>query len=300
MRLDDQRGSDNIEDRRGMGGGGGGGGGLGIGLLGRLGLPGLVIVGLIFFFVPGARPLLSNLLGVSAPAVTQQSGKVGTPTDATGQEVAKYLGSIEDVWGRLFTEGKLAGIVEGASYPPATLVLFSGSVQSACGGATAAAGPFYCPGDSKVYLDTGFFAEMKNRFGAPGDFAQAYVIAHEVGHHIQNLAGRSDWLMRQRQTLSKEDFNKASVMMELQADCYAGVWGHYADQWKKQVEAGDVEEALAAANAIGDDTLQKQARGYAVPDSFTHGTSEQRVRWFKTGYAAGDPKACDTFNAPQL
>jgi predicted metalloprotease len=299
MRLDDQRPSDNIEDRRGMRGGGGGGG-AGMGLLGRLGLPGIIIVGLIFFFVPGARPLLSNLLGMSAPAVTQQAGKKGAPTDADGQEIAKYLGSIEDVWARLFTEGKLAGIVDGTSYPPATLVLFSGQVQSACGGATAAAGPFYCPGDSKMYLDTSFFAELKNRFGAPGDFAQAYVIAHEVGHHIQNLAGRSDWLMRQRQTLSKEEFNKASVMMELQADCYAGIWGNYADQWKKQVEAGDLEEAIAAANAIGDDTLQKQARGHAVPDSFTHGTSEQRMRWFRIGYDSGDPKVCDTFNAPQL
>jgi predicted metalloprotease len=151
-----------------------------------------------------------------------------------------------------------------------------------------------------VYLDTAFFAELKDRFGAPGDFAQAYVIAHEVGHHIQNLAGRSAWLMEQRRTLSKADFNKQSVKMELQADCYAGVWGAYAAQWKKQVESGDLEEALNAANVIGDDRLQKQARGYVVPDSFTHGTSEQRMRWFKAGYDSADPKACDTFSAPDL
>ncbi|MBU6372316.1 MAG: zinc metallopeptidase [Alphaproteobacteria bacterium] len=300
MRLDDQRPSENIEDRRGMRGGGGGGMG-GLGIAGRFGLPGLIIIGLIFFFFPGARPLLAGLLGMQGPApVTQQAGKEGAPTDTAGQEVAKYLGSIEDVWGRIFAEGKLAGIVEGTTYPPATLVLFSGQVQSACGGATAAAGPFYCPADSKVYLDTSFFTELKSRFGAPGDFAQAYVIAHEVGHHIQNLAGRSEWLMEQRRTLSKEDFNKASVMMELQADCYAGVWGHYAGEWKGQIESGDLEEALNAANAIGDDTLQKQAQGYVVPDSFTHGSSEQRMKWFKTGYESGDPKACDTFSAPNL
>jgi predicted metalloprotease len=300
MRLDDQRPSDNIEDRRGMRGGGGGGMG-GLGLAGRLGLPGLVIIGLLFFFFPGARPLLAGLLGMQGPApASQQAGKAGAPADATGQEVAKVLGSIEDVWTTLFAEGKLAGIVEQATYTPATLVLFSGQVQSACGGATSAAGPFYCPADSKVYLDTSFFADLKSRFGAPGDFAEAYVIAHEVGHHIQNLSGRSDWLMRQRETLSKEDFNKASVMMELQADCYAGVWGRSAAEWKQQLETGDLEEALNAANAIGDDTLQKQARGTVVPDSFTHGTSEQRMRWFKVGFDSGEPKACDTFNAPTL
>lgn len=299
MRLDDQRPSDNIEDRRGQLGGGGGGLG-GLGLAGRFGLPGLIIIGLLFFFVPGARPILSSLLGMSGPAPAVQQGEVGAPSDSAGKEVALYLGSIEDVWTRLFAEGKMAGIVDSPTYQPATLVLFAGQVQSACGGATSASGPFYCPADSKVYLDTDFFSDLKNRFGAPGDFAQAYVIAHEVGHHIQNLSGRSAWLQEQRRTLPETEFNRASVMMELQADCYAGVWGAYAAQWKNQIESGDLEEALNAANAIGDDRLQKQARGTVMPDSFTHGTSAQRMRWFKRGFDTADPAQCDTFNAPEL
>ncbi len=299
MRLGGQRRSLNIEDRRGGRGGGfrlgGGGGGFPIRMRGMslTTLALLVIIALVFKINP-----LDLLVGPGVLSPPQQAGRMGAPEDEAGGFVSAVLGSTEDVWGKLYTEGKGPG--GGGAYAAPTLTLFSGSVQSACGGATSAVGPFYCPADSKVYLDTGFFQDLSDRFGAPGDFAQAYVIAHEVGHHLQNLSGVTDQAARARQALSGKQYNAFQVKMELQADCYAGVWGYHAQTWKNQLEPGDVDEALAAANAIGDDRLQRQAQGRVVPDSFTHGTSEQRARWFKRGFDSGDPARCDTFNAPSL
>ncbi len=207
--------------------------------------------------------------------------------------MATILADTEDVWTDLFQK-------MGRKYEYPTLVLFSGKVDSACGMASAAVGPFYCPGDRKLYIDLSFYDELKNRFGAPGDFAQAYVIAHEVGHHIQNLLGISDQVNRMRQRLSEKEFNKLSVRMELQADFYAGVWAHHAQRMKNMLDEADIEDGLRAASAIGDDTLQKESQGYVVPDAFTHGTSAQRVRWFKKGWDTGDISQGDTFSARQL
>jgi hypothetical protein len=204
--------------------------------------------------------------------------------------VSVVLADTEDTWHALF--GKV-----GRSYREPTLVLFSGAVESACGSAEAAMGPFYCPGDQKVYLDLTFFDELHDRFGAPGDFAQAYVIAHEVGHHVQNLLGIAKQVQAARQQAGEREANALSVMMELQADCFAGVWGYHADKSRGLLEAGDIEEGLNAAAAIGDDRLQRQARGYVVPESFTHGSSAQRVRWFRQGLSSGDPNSCNTFAA---
>jgi predicted metalloprotease len=210
---------------------------------------------------------------------------VGTPEDEMGQFAAAVLASTEDVWSQVL----------GGRYEPPRLVLFSGAVQSACGFNSAAVGPFYCPGDSQVYLDLGFFDELAQRFGAPGDFAQAYVIAHEVGHHVQNLLGIAGQVHGQRQRVSEEDANALSVRMELQADCFAGVWGYHANEQTQLLEPGDVEEGLRAATAIGDDTLQKRSQGYTVPESWTHGSSAQRVEWLRRGLASGNAEDCDTF-----
>jgi hypothetical protein len=302
MRLDDQRESTNIEDRRGDSGGfgglggGGGGGGLRLGG-GRMGLGGLLVV-VVIALIFGINPL--SLLGggggpqeqIGQPQ-SQLAPSAGAPApgDASGKFVAKVLGSTEDTWGQIFPQQV------GKPYTPPTLVMFSGSVSSACGRATSASGPFYCPADRKVYLDTSFFNELSQRFGAPGDFAQAYVIAHEIGHHVQTLLGISDQVRRAQERASEKDANALSVRMELQADCLAGVWGK-ANIAK--LEPGDIEEALTAATAIGDDRLQRQSRGMVVPDSFTHGTSEQRVRWFKIGMANGAIADCDTFSARAL
>jgi predicted metalloprotease len=203
------------------------------------------------------------------------------------------LADTEDTWNPLFDQMD-------RTYQEPVLVLFSDQVDSACGFASAAVGPFYCPGDRKVYIDLGFFAELSDRFGAPGDFAQAYVLAHEVGHHVQTLLGISDQVRSIRATASEADANALSVRQELQADCFAGIWAHHADQLRQILEPGDVEEALTAASAIGDDRLQRQAQGYVVPESFTHGSSEQRVRWFQTGLERGQLSACDTFSPDQL
>jgi len=284
------RRSGNVEDRRGQGPGGGGGM--------RLGLVGIVIV-VIIAFVTGRNPL--ELLGLLAQqgepgtAQTQPGAATAPPADdQAAQFVSTILGSTEDVWGKVFQ-------ASGNTYPPPKLVLFSGAVASACGQATSAVGPFYCPGDQQVYLDTSFFEEMKAKLGGGGDFAEAYVIAHEVGHHIQTLTGVSNKMnsMRARGENMEGD-NGLSVRQELQADCYAGVWANQAQKQYQWLEAGDIEEALSTASAIGDDRLQRQSRGSVVPDSFTHGTSEQRVRWFRTGFDSGDPGRCDTFKATQL
>jgi predicted metalloprotease len=279
--LGNRRASSNVEDRRGMGVVGGG-----------LGIGGIVIA-LVAWFL-GVDPQTATQLAQQAGAggtSAQQAGRAGAPDDPAGQFVAKVLGSTEDVWDNLFERS-------GGNYRAPTLVLFDGTVRSACGMAQSAMGPFYCPNDEKLYLDLSFFRDLQTRFRAPGDFAQAYVIAHEVGHHVQKLAGAFRQ-MEAAQGRSPAERNRVSVRMELQADCYAGVWGHHAGGMK-ELSPGDVEEALAAATAIGDDRLQKQAQGRVVPEAFTHGTSEQRVRWFKRGLESGKPQACDTFSSAKL
>jgi predicted metalloprotease len=278
VRLDNEQESSNVEDRRG--GGMLGGRGIGIGTIA------LALVAMYFGVDPALVMNIGQGMSQNAPAEAKQI----PADDPQAKFVAKVLGSTETTWGKIFQNS-------GHQYPAPKLVLFSGQTPTACGGGQAAMGPFYCPGDQKVYIDLSFYEEMKNRFNAPGDFAQAYVIAHEVGHHIQNLMGTSDKVQQARQSARNEaQANQYSVRLELQADCYAGVWAHHADGANRILEAGDVEEAMRAAAAIGDDALQKQAQGYAVPDSFTHGTSQQRQRWFNQGLSTGDVNKCDTFS----
>jgi len=280
MRLDDQRASGNVEDRRGMRMVGGG-----------LGIGGIVIVLAAYFLGFDPSVLLNVAEQVGTQRETQEAPK-GAPTDETGQFVSRILGSTEDVWGKLFQQSK-------GQYRPPTLVLYDGLVQSTCGLGQSAMGPFYCPGDEKLYLDLAFFHDLQTRFAAPGDFAQAYVIAHEVGHHVQKLTGTMQKVEAARANASQAESNRTSVRLELQADCYAGVWGHHAGTMK-QLESGDIAEALNAATAIGDDRMQKQTQGRIAPDTFTHGSSEQRVRWFKRGLDSGLPNDCDTFSASAL
>ena len=307
MRWRGGRRSDNIEDRRGQSAGGGGFGGLGSGRgripirlprgrrgkLGGLGL--LVVIGIALFL--GVDPMVL-LQGGGMPQMGQQpapqtQARRTAPQDEMAQFVSVVLADTEDTWHALFRNAN-------RSYKEPKLVLFTGAVNSACGFAQAAMGPFYCPGDQKVYIDLGFFADLRQRFRAPGDFAQAYVIAHEVGHHVQTLLGISRKVHELRGKVSKSEGNKLSVRQELQADCFAGVWAHNADKARKILEKGDIDEALNAASAIGDDRLQKQATGRVVPDSFTHGTSAQRQRWFKRGLKSGKVNDCDTFAAKKL
>ena len=325
MRLDNERPSENIEDRRDQGGGFGfprGGGGFQI-PMGRGGggmslqtIILLVAIYLIAKFVFGYDLIdLINGSGQLQPPQGQEQSETQSPspggqstqnnqtggqqqtTDVTGDAgkkfVALVLGSTDRVWTDKFQQ-------MGRQYQKPTLVLFNGFVQSACGMAQSAMGPFYCPGDRKVYIDLSFYQDMKNKLGAPGDFAQAYVVAHEVGHHVQNLLGIADQVQQQRSQASEAQANALSVRMELQADCYAGVWAKTADDTKHILDPGDLEEGLNAAAAIGDDRLQRRSQGYVVPESFTHGTSEQRVRWFKQGMQTGDPNSCDTFNTNSL
>jgi uncharacterized protein len=308
MKLDDLRSSDNVEDRRSDGGGGFGGGGGGFpGGRGGIGLGGLVIVAALYFLVgpDAAMNALNSLTGSSdQPQVQQQqqpSGQTAPADDASSQFVRKVLGSTEDTWTELFKEQG-----GGRTYTPTELVLFSGATSSACGTAQSAMGPFYCPNDKKVYLDTQFFDQMRSRFNAcPSGqgacaFAQAYVIAHEVGHHVQDLLGTLPKVHQAQQQADDAGANALSVRLELQADCYAGVWANRTQQDFKFIEQGDIEGALQTAQAIGDDMLQKKAQGYVVPDSFTHGTSAQRQRWFTTGLKSGQINACNTFNTQQL
>lgn len=287
------RRSDNVEDRRGGGGFSGGGrmGGGGI----KVGGFGLVIILLVgWFFGVDPTALLSQLDGGSIGSGYEEPASTGTSAqdDEMSDFVKVVLADTEDTWSGIFKD-------MGSTYQAPHLYLFSGRVNSACGQASAAVGPFYCPGDSKVYIDLSFYDELKQRFHAPGDFAQAYVIAHEVGHHVQHLLGITDKVDEATRSMSETEANALSVQVELQADCFAGVWAFHANQ-RKIVEAGDVDEALGAATAIGDDRLQEEGQGYVVPDSFTHGSSAQRVRWFKTGMQSGDINACDTFSAKSL
>jgi len=292
MRWGDFRRSDNVEDR----GAGGGGGGAGIKLGG-----GAIVVVVIASLLFGVNPMemLAMLEGGGGPvAVPQQtapapagSGPASRPEvrDEAKEMVAHVLGDTEDTWATVFKS-------MGTQYVPPKLVLFRGSTQSACGHAVAAVGPFYCPASREVYLDTAFFNDLSRRFGAPGDFAQAYVVAHEVGHHVQNLAGTMEQVDRESRRMDARGRNALSVRLELQADCYAGVWGHFA-QRRNLLDPGDVEEGLAAASAVGDDRIQKHTQGAVVPDAFTHGSSAQRARWFRIGLDSGDVKRCNTFAA---
>ena len=303
MRLDDLPSSRNVEDRRGMGGGmrfpgGGFGGGFGGGRMrgGGLGIGGIIVLCIIAWAL-GINPLtlLSGDLG-SGGYVEEQTpgGSFSSPQDEElKQFVSVVLADTEDTWHQLLPQ-------IGAQYREPKLVLFSGGAQSACGFAQSAVGPFYCPGDEKVYLDLDFFDELSRRFGAPGDFAQAYVIAHEVGHHVQNVLGIEGQVSKARANMSESESNALSVRVELQADCFAGVWANHANQERGLIEAGDIDEALKAASAVGDDTLQKEATGRVMPDSFTHGSAEQRKHWFETGYRSGNITDCDTFNAKAL
>jgi uncharacterized protein len=294
METEGRRQSDNVEDRRGQGGGGGGGGGL---LGGRgLGL-GSIVIALVASMVFGISPLtvLSILGGGSEeapPQVSQQQapGKPMAKDDQMGQFVSAVLADTEDVWGAVFKQG-------GSAYKPPKLVLFRGATRTACGTGQAAMGPFYCPGDEKVYIDLGFYETMKRQLGAPGDFAQAYVIAHEIGHHVQHQLGLSAKVDAMRGRVSEKEQNLLSVKLELQADCFAGVWARGS---KLNLDKGDIEEAMNAAAQIGDDTLQKKSQGYVQPDSFTHGSSKQRMAWFNQGLQTGNMKQCDTFNARSL
>ena len=294
MRMDDHRESDNVEDRRGSNYGGGGGLRLGGG---RMGL-GTIAIALVASYFLGINPLtvLSMLSGGGGmPTIEQSAPPAHKPpaTDETAIFVSKVLASTEDTWNDVFR-------ASGKQYVEPKLVLFSGMTPTACGTGQSAMGPFYCPGDQKVYIDLTFFRELKERFRAPGEFAQAYVVAHEVGHHVQNQLGIADKVNQARQRASKAEANALSVRLELQADCLAGVWGKRTDTMKGVLEPGDLEAALKAASAIGDDRLQQQAQGRIVPESFTHGSSEQRVRWFKRGFETGDINQCNTFKAATL
>jgi predicted metalloprotease len=280
------RRSENVEDQRGISIGKG---------VGGLGLGGIIILLLLGWLFKGDPLALLNVAGGSGggtETMVEQSAP-SSADDKMADFVSAVLGETEDVWTDLFSRS-------GSTYRKPKLVIFSGATQSACGYAQSATGPFYCPTDEKVYLDMSFFSELSSRFGASGDFAQAYVIAHEIGHHVQKLQGITDRIEEMRNRVSEEEYNQLSVRLELQADFYAGVWAYYAEKTKDILESGDIEEGLNAASAIGDDRIQKQTQGYVVPDAFTHGTSEQRVRWFRKGFETGDLRQGDTFSSNSL
>jgi predicted metalloprotease len=282
MRWRGRQGSSNIEDRRGVRFGRAGG--IGIGTI-------LLALVAIYF---GQDPSVVLQSVQPSGSVSEEGPYQETPEEAQLREfVSVVLADTEETWGQIFSEA-------GGTYEQPKLVLFSGAVESACGFAQAAVGPFYCPADRKVYIDLSFYQDLQDRFGAPGDFAQAYVVAHEIGHHVQTLTGISERNMAARQRAGGVEANVLSVRQELQADCFAGIWAHNADRSRQLLEQGDIEEGLNAAAAIGDDRLQQQARGYVAPESFTHGSSEQRVRWFKRGYETGSVQSCDTFAANSL
>ena len=291
MKWIGRRESSNVDDRRGLSGGKIAAGG---------GVAGIVIY-LLYTLLSGNN-IDPSQIQQQLSEQTNQSSQLTPEEQKADDERAAFvkvvLAETEDVWNKIFTE-------KGQQYSEPTLVLFRGVVESACGNASSASGPFYCPGDNKLYIDLSFYQELQDRFRAPGDFAMAYVVAHEVGHHIQNLMGTSEKMQRLRSRLSEEEYNQYSVRLELQADFYAGVWAHHAQQIKTAdgksiIEADDIDEALTAANAIGDDRLQKESQGYAVPESFTHGTSAQRMFWFRKGFLTGDISQGDTFNATSL
>ncbi|MES2354141.1 MAG: neutral zinc metallopeptidase [Pseudomonadota bacterium] len=288
MRLDDERQSENVEDRRGEKSGGFGIGG------GSVGIGGVVLALVVSYFTGISPSSLLSLMSGGDPTVSSAPSHPPPANDEMATFVSKVLADTEDTWQVIFRES-------GRQYRDPKLVLFTGATRTACGTGQQAMGPFYCSLDEKVYIDLAFYRELKERFHAPGQFAEAYVIAHEVGHHVQKLLGVSDKVhAAQERANSKTKANALSVRLELQADCFAGVWGNHADKMRHIIEPGEIEQALTAASAIGDDRLQKQAQGYAAPDTFTHGTSEQRVRWFKQGLESGNPKDCNTFQAHDL
>jgi predicted metalloprotease len=280
MRLGRSRRSTNVEDYRSSPGGRPG---LKFGL-------GTIVVLVIGYFL-GINPLtmlgiMNNMQG-SAPTATPAPD--GAPTDQGSDLVRAVLGDTEDTWGAIFQ-------ASGSQYPPPTLALFRGSIQSACGFASSASGPFYCPGDRKVYIDLAFYDELAQQFQAPGDFAQAYVLAHEVGHHVQNVLGTLEKVQAAQQRLGEAERNQLQVRVELQADCYAGIWAHHAEKSRSILEPGDIDEGLKAASAVGDDTIQRRMQGHVVPESFTHGSAGERMRWFTRGYESGELASCDTFS----
>ena len=288
MKWEGNRQSDNVEDRRSSGGSGGGGGR-------KIGI-GSVVIALVASYFFGVNPMtVLNILSGGEPATQVSSAPAQRPPadDRMASFVSTVLADTEDVWKDVFTQA-------GGTYQEPKLILFRGSTATACGQGQAAMGPFYCPADRKVYIDLGFYETLQNRLGAPGDFAQAYVIAHEVGHHVQNLLGITDKMDQMRGQVSEVAYNALSVRLELQADCFAGVWANHAQASRQLLEAGDVEEAMNAAAKIGDDALQRAGGGQVVPDSFTHGSSAQRQRWFDIGLQNGSVKRCDTFSARQL
>ncbi len=291
MKWEGNRQSENVEDRRGAAGGGGRGlpGGRGLGI-------GTIVIALVGGWIFGINPMtiLSALSGGEGAVVQQQAPQAQTPADDTmSRFVSTVLADTEDVWKQQFSQG-------GAQYQEPRLVLYRGMTPTACGTGQSAMGPFYCPGDQKVYIDLAFYETLRDRMGAPGDFAQAYVIAHEVGHHVQNLLGITAKMEQARERVSRTEYNALSVRLELQADCLAGVWAHHAQRSRQILERGDVEEAMNAAARIGDDALQRAGGGAVVPESFTHGTSAQRQRWFDMGLQGGSIKGCDSFSARSL
>ena len=285
MKWEGNRESDNVEDRRG---GGGGFGGRSVGI-------GTIVIALVGSYFFGVSPTtIINLLSGGGGQITQQESAQRPPADdPMAKFVATVLADTEDTWGPIFR-------ANGGTYVKPKLVLFTGQTATACGTGDTASGPFYCPGDQKIYIDLAFFQTMRDRFRVSSDFAQAYVIAHEVGHHVQHISGITEKVEQARRSGSQKQANAVSVKLELQADCFAGVWAFHANQARSILEAGDVEAALKAASAIGDDALQKQSQGHVVPDSFTHGTSAQRVSWFQRGVQGGDLNSCNTFAARQL
>lgn len=288
MRLDDERQSDNVEDRRG-----GSGGGFGIGG-GSIGIGGVVLALVVSYFTGISPSTLLGLVSNNSPAPQHVQSHQPPADDEMATFVSKVLADTEDTWRDIFKQA-------GKQYREPKLVLFTGATSTGCGTGRDVMGPFYCPGDEKVYIDLSFYKDLKQRFKAPGEFAEAYVIAHEVGHHVQHLLGIEKKVRAaQERAGSKAQVNALSVKLELQADCFAGIWGYRADKMKHMLETGEAEQALVAASAIGDDRLQKQSQGYAAPDTFTHGTSEQRVRWFKKGMSTGEVKACNTFQSESL
>lgn len=282
MRLDGRRESQNIEDRRGIR----------FGKAGGIGIGTIVLALIAVYFGQDPSVVLNNVQ--QQPTQSEEGPYQESAAEAHLREfVSIVLADTEDTWGEIFSAA-------GRTYEQPKLVLFSGAVESACGMAQAAVGPFYCPGDRKVYIDLSFYEDLQSRFGAPGDFAQAYVVAHEIGHHVQTLLGISERNMAARQRASEAEANALSVRQELQADCFAGIWAHSADRSRQILEAGDIEEGLNAASAIGDDRLQRSSRGHVSPESFTHGSSQQRVSWFKRGYESGSVQSCDTFAAREV
>lgn len=283
MRWQGRAGSNRIEDRRGVR----------IGKAGGIGGVGAIVIALIAMYFGQDPTAVLEQMGGGQTTTEQVPYQESAGEAQTREFISVVLADTEQTWGQIFAAA-------GGRYEEPNLVLFSQAVESACGFAEAAVGPFYCPGDHKVYIDLSFYDELKSRFGAPGDFAQAYVVAHEVGHHVQALMGISEKVHQARASQSPAEANAMSVRLELQADCFAGIWAYHADRSRQLLEAGDIEEGLNAASAIGDDRLQQQSRGYVTPESFTHGSSAQRVAWFKRGYAAGQVSACDTFGAREL